>query len=167
MGMQGNGSGVAVVRDVEQPAPSWKRNAFAKLSIFVSLLVVVLTLWTTTTHAQTTGYVYDADGRVVAVTQNNGPATQYTYDALGHLAQTTSVAAGQLAIFAFVPTHGEAGTQVTIEGQGFSASPASDSVTFNGTPAMVSSASATQIVTTVVVSTGGVPGSAVVQLVAK
>lgn len=148
MGTQGNGSRVSAIRG---GVATWglRQNAFAKLSTVLSLLMIVIALWTSTVRAQTTNYVYDADGRVVAVTQNNGTTAQYTYDTLGHLAQTTTVTSGQLAIFAFTPTHGESGAQVTIEGQGFSASPASDSVSFNGTPATVVSASATQIVTMV------------------
>lgn len=148
MGTQGNGSRVSAIRG-DEAARGWPQRAFAKLSSFLGLVMVVAALWSSAVRAQTSNYVYDADGRVVAVTQNNGTTAQYTYDALGHLAQTTSVASGQLAIFVFIPTHGEAGTQVTIEGQGFSSSPASDSVAFNDTPATVISASATQIVTMV------------------
>jgi YD repeat-containing protein len=148
MGTQGKGSRVSAICG-DAAAWRWRQRTFAKLSTFLSVLIVVIALWTSAAHAQTTNYVYDASGRVVAVTQNNGPAAQYTYDTLGHLAQTTTVASGQLAIFAFIPTHGEAGTEVTIEGQGFNASPASDTVAFNGTPATVVSASTTQIVTIV------------------
>ena len=148
MGTEGNGSRLSAVHRGEMAQRS-KQRAFAKQSALLSLLMIVIALWTSAAHAQTTNYVYDANGRVVAVTQNNGITAQYTYDTLGHLAQTITVGSGQLAILAFIPTHGEAGTQVTIEGQGFGASPASDSVTFNGTPATVVSTSATQIVTMV------------------
>ena len=97
-------------------------------------------------HAQSTRHVYDANGRVVAVTQSNGSSAQYTYDALGNLIQTANVPAGQLAIFAFAPTHGVAGTQVVIQGQGFSDTPANNTVSFNGAVASVISASPTQLV---------------------
>jgi len=101
-------------------------------------------------HAQSTSYVYDANGRVVAVTASNGTSVQYSYNTLGHTSQISApLAPGQLAIFAFVPTHGEAGTQVTIQGQGFDSNVANDTVSFNGTVATVLSASATQLVTTV------------------
>lgn len=120
-----------------------------KLRRFCCLLSLLLMVWLNTSSAQTTNYAYDANGRVVATGQNSGPTAQYRYNTLGHLAQTKILASGQLAIFAFVPMHGEVGTQVTIEGQGFSTSPSSDTVEFNGTPATVISASATQIVTTV------------------
>jgi len=101
-------------------------------------------------HAQSTSYVYDANGRVVAVTASNGTSVQYSYNTLGHTSQISApLSPGQLAIFAFVPTHGEAGTQVTIQGQGFDSNAANDTVSFNGTVATVLSASATQLVTTV------------------
>jgi YD repeat-containing protein len=148
MGTQGDGGRVALFAH-EAKIRRLSQRVSATLLSFVGLLAVVFVLWVGVVHAQTTNYVYDANGRVVAISQNNGPAVQYSYDTLGHLAQTTTVAAGQLAIFAFVPTQGEAGTQVTIEGQGFSISPASNTVSFNGTPATVLSASAAQIVTTV------------------
>ncbi|WP_343205910.1 IPT/TIG domain-containing protein, partial [Rhodanobacter sp. MP1X3] len=108
--------------------------------------------------AHATSYVYDANGRVVAVTQNTGVSAQYTYDAVGNLVQVGQVAAGQLAIFAFTPTHGSAGTSVTVYGQGFSATAGANLVSFNGTAATVSSATATQLVTTVPVgaSTGAI-----------
>ena len=101
-------------------------------------------------HAQSTQYVYDANGRVVAVTAKNGSSVQYSYDTLGHASQISApLSAGQLAIFAFTPTHGEAPIQVTIQGQGFDANVANDTVSFNGVVATVISASATQLITMV------------------
>ena len=101
-------------------------------------------------HAQSTRYVYDANGRVVAVTQSNGTTNRYSYDALGYVGSISApLSAGQLAIFAFMPTQGEAGLPVTINGQGFSSTPANNRVSFNGVAANVLSASATQLVATV------------------
>ena len=106
-------------------------------------------LWFGLAQAQTS-YVHDANGRVVAVTQSNGTTVQYTYDALGHPGQVSApLPVGQLAIFAFTPTHGAAGTLVTLDGQGFSSSVANDNVSFTGTVAAVLSASATQLVVAV------------------
>ncbi|GLQ90972.1 IPT/TIG domain-containing protein [Dyella flagellata] len=100
--------------------------------------------------AQSTQYVYDANGRVVAVTAGNGTSVQYSYNTLGHTSQVSApLPPGQLAIFAFTPAHGVAGTQVTLQGQGFNSNAASDTVRFNGTLASVLSASTTQLVTTV------------------
>ncbi|CAJ4445667.1 IPT/TIG domain protein [Burkholderia pseudomallei] len=108
-------------------------------------------------HAQSAGYVYDASGRVVATMQSNGSSAQYTYDALGNLIQTTSVPTGQLAIFAFAPTHGVAGTQVVIQGQGFGSASANNTVSFNGVVANVIAASSTQLV--VAVPSGATTGA--------
>ena len=108
-------------------------------------------------HAQSTRYVYDANGRVVAVTANNATSVQYGYDTLGQAGRiSVPSSSGQPAIFAFVPTHGVTGTQVTLEGQGFSASAANDSVSFNGTTATVLSASTNQL--TVDVPNGATTG---------
>ncbi|VBI73290.1 IPT/TIG domain-containing protein [Burkholderia pseudomallei] len=120
-------------------------------------LVCLLQLAGGLAYAQSAGYVYDASGRVVATTQSNGNSAQYTYDALGNLIQTTSVPAGQLAIFAFAPTHGVAGTQVVIQGQGFSSTSANNTVSFNGVAANVIAASSTQLV--VAVPSGATTGT--------
>ncbi|MFC5742159.1 IPT/TIG domain-containing protein [Dyella tabacisoli] len=108
-------------------------------------LVCAGVLWAEVALAQSSSYVYDANGRVVAVTQSNGASAQYSYDTIGNLVQVSSVSSGQLVIFAFTPTHGVTGAQVLIKGQGFSASTSSNTVTFNGTPATVLSASSTQL----------------------
>ena len=120
------------------------------------LLGVLLLCWGMA-HAQSAQYTYDAHGRVVATTQANGTSAAYTYDALGNVVQVGAVPAGQLAIFALVPSHGEAGTQVTIAGQGFGSNAANDTVSFNGTVATVLSATATQL--TVSVPGGATTGS--------
>ena len=115
-------------------------------SIVKSAVCCTALLWLGISQAQTT-YVHDANRRVVAVTQSNGTTVQYSYDALGHVGPvSTPLSAGQLAIFAFMPTHGVAGAEVTLDGQGFSSAAANDSVSFNGTLATVLSASATQLV---------------------
>jgi len=113
--------------------------------------------------AQATSYVYDANGRVVAVTQSSGASEQYAYDALGNQVQIGGVIpAGQLALFAFSPTHGIAGTTVTIEGQSFSGTLVNNSVSFNGSPAIVLSATSTQLVTSVPVAASTGPISVTV-----
>lgn len=148
MESQGNGKRASragtvaqtLMRTYRQHGGTWRRCC-ARITLFVAFL------WIGLAHA--TSYVYDANGRVVAVTQSNGQVAQYNYDALGNLQQVTNLTAGQLAIFTFVPTHGAAGTQVTIEGQGFSTTLANDSVSFAGTAGIVLSATATAIVTQV------------------
>lgn len=107
--------------------------------VFLGLLSIALT-------ASAASYVYDANGRLVAVTDTNGDSSQYVYDALGNLLSIANVPAGQLAIFTFSPNRGPVGTTVTITGQGFTAAAA---VKFNGTVATVTSTSATQLIATV------------------
>jgi YD repeat-containing protein len=59
-------------------------------------------------------------------------------------------------ILSFTPTHGTPGTIVTITGQNFDPLPSGNAVAFAGTPAVISSAAATQLV--VAVPTGAANG---------
>jgi len=52
-------------------------------------------------------------------------------------------------ILNFSPTNGEVGTEVTITGTNFSPSPAENAVKFNGTAAVVTAATSTQLITTI------------------
>lgn len=62
--------------------------------------------------------------------------------------QSVTVVLGP-AITGFTPTSGPVGTAVTIAGQGFDAVAANNQVTFNGTAAIITSATTTSITTTV------------------
>jgi YD repeat-containing protein len=145
MGTRGGGFRFSVLglwlRDVPQ---RWGR-----LTAVITSLLLALFLWCGVAHAQSTQYTYDADGRVVGIAQTSKASTQYTYNTLGHLAQVNALPIGQVAIFAFTPTQGTTGAQVTIEGQGFSTTAASNSVAFNGVAATVLSATAAQLVVSV------------------
>ena len=128
----------------------WRCRSGRHLLLWAFWLLYSVVLGVGEAHAQSTSYVYDANGRVVAVTASNGTSVQYGYNTLGHINQVGApISVGQLAIFAFVPTHGVSGTQVTIQGQGFDSNAANDTVSFNGTVASVISATATALVTTV------------------
>ena len=136
-------------RDYSHRATRWLRWA-AMLLLFLSMA-----------HASTPSppdntYVYDGNGRLVAVTRADGTSAQYVYDAMGNLVQVTAVPASQLTIFGFNPVHGAVGASVTIYGQGFSGTAANDAVTFNGTAATVTSATANQLVA--MVPTGATTG---------
>ena len=121
-----------------------------QLLIWILMLLCALAFGAGAAQAQSISYVRDANGRVVAVTANNGNSAKYSYDTLGHTGQVSApVSAGRLAIFAFMPMHGEVGAQVTIQGQGFDSNPANDTVSFNGAEGTVLSATPTQLVTTV------------------
>ena len=68
----------------------------------------------------TATYVYDASGRLRAVTHASSATGRYVNDALGNLVRIDQLAAGQLAIFASLPDLGAPSTPVIITGQGFS-----------------------------------------------
>lgn len=129
------------------------RSSIAHL--FARWLVCLLLLgaqgaWAQSSPPPADNYVYDAAGRLVAVTRSDGTTTQYTYDDMGNLLQkSASLPAGQLALFSFSPHHGSAGTVVTLNGQGFSSTPSNNSVSFNGTPATLQSATPTQLIASV------------------
>jgi YD repeat-containing protein len=94
-------------------------------------------------------YLYDASGRLTQVVDPSGESAQYVYDAAGNIVQIVRIPAGNVSIVGFQPKSGPIGTSVTIQGTGFSATPASNTVQFNGTAATVTSASAHQLVASV------------------
>lgn len=94
-------------------------------------------------------YVYDNLGRAIAVIDPATDTAVYAYDAVGNLTGITRQTSSTLAIFQFTPSSGPVGASVTIYGTGFSATPASNTVKFNGTTAIVATASTTVLTTTV------------------
>jgi uncharacterized protein (TIGR03437 family) len=85
----------------------------------------------------------------VQVTDPSGDTAIYRYDAVGNILAIERPGANIVAISEFTPNSGTTGTAVTIYGTGFSTTPGQNTVTFNGVTASVTSATATQIVTTV------------------
>ena len=119
---------------------SWLRTA-----VFLTCLAATAVAgW-----AFATSYVYDANGRLVVVTNDAGESARYFYDELGNLTHVQRLGAHELAIFGFTPSRGAPGVEVTVQGHGFSPTPANNTVTFNGVPATVSTATANELVTTV------------------
>jgi YD repeat-containing protein len=112
-------------------------------------LLLVALLFAGAAQAASVQYVYDDLGRLVAVLDPSGQTTLYTYDAAGNLLSVSNNASSQLSIVAFAPNHGKAGDTVTIIGSAFIANPAQNTVSFNGTPATVSTATATTLVAVV------------------
>jgi hypothetical protein len=127
--------------------------------MLIRLCVVAALLWSATpAHADIT-YIYDELGRLRAVidpSQTDGTAI-YSYDAVGNILSITRQPAGQVSIIEFVPKSGAIGSTVKIQGAGFSATPGQNAVTFNGTAATVTTASAHEL--TVTVPVGATTGS--------
>jgi YD repeat-containing protein len=100
-------------------------------------------------QAQGVSYLYDDLGRLIAVVSPGVGTAVYAYDAVGNLLSITRYAATAVVIVDFTPKQGSVGTPVTIAGIGFSATPAQNTVRFNGTLATVSAATTTQLTVTV------------------
>lgn len=115
----------------------------------IGVLVAIFIMCASPASAQSVRYIYDELGRLVGVVDQNGNSATYNYDAVGNLLSITTQTASQVAVINFSPDSGTVGTQVTINGSGFSANAAQDSVSFNGTAAAITSATTTQIVATV------------------
>src|SRR6516164_1162123 len=117
------------------------------ISILVSLVLVGWLVGPPMfARAQGISYLYDATGRLIAVVVPGTGTAVYAYDAVGNLLSITRYAATALLIVDFSPGQGPVGSTVTISG-----------VRFNGTQAMVSAATTTQL--TVTVPAGATTGS--------
>jgi YD repeat-containing protein len=101
-------------------------------------------------------YAYDPLGRLVQAASFDGTAVQYSYDAVGNITAIRRLAPGTLRVVDFTPPSGTFGTPVTVFGSGFSASASENAVAFNGTSAMVTSATETAL--TVRVPVGATTG---------
>jgi YD repeat-containing protein len=93
-------------------------------------------------------YIYDENGRLISVVGAAETVT-YTYDPVGNILSVARQNSTLPSILEFTPNSGPVGTPVTIYGTGFSADASQNTVKFNGVAANVSSATATQIVTSV------------------
>jgi YD repeat-containing protein len=113
------------------------------------LLAIALASLSAASIAATVLYVYDELGRLVAEIDPAAETTTYTYDAAGNLLSVSRNSSAQFRIVAFTPTRGKAGDQVLIYGSGFIADPAQNTVSFNGTPATVTGATANTLAVTV------------------
>ncbi len=107
------------------------------------------------THTITTGsgggirYLYDQAGRLSILDDPTKGAAKYSWDGDGNLLSIGRVSQSTLSVLAFTPTRAPVGDPVDITGTGFDPNPANDAVSFDGTSATVTSASATDITATV------------------
>jgi len=124
---------------------TWQRS-------FALLVLVALVQGTNIEAARAQSgviYIYDDLGRLTGVIDPSGNAAGYSYDAVGNLLAINRYSAAQISVLNFSPANGPVGTTVTISGTGFSPSTSLDSVSFNGTSATISSATANAIIVTV------------------
>jgi len=94
-------------------------------------------------------YIHDELGRLRAVVDPASDTATYAYDAVGNILSVSRHPSSQVAIVEFTPNRGAVGEGVRIHGTGFSTTPSENTVTFNGTAATVTSATATELVTSV------------------
>jgi len=113
------------------------------------LMAMILVALSGPSRAADISYVYDNLGRVIAVIDPATDTAVYAYDAVGNLTGITRQTSASLTIFQFTPSSGPVGRSVTIYGTGFSTTPASNTVKFNGTTATVLTATSTELTTTV------------------
>src|SRR5687767_1564045 len=135
-------------------AESWWRSRGRRCVAACLVLLVLLLppLCLTPATAGTITYLYDALGRLVAVIDDPGATNEmaiYRYDAVGNLLAIERQSANAVSVVGFTPALGPIGTAVVVSGTGFSATPAQNTVTFNGTAATVTAASPTQLSVTV------------------
>src|SRR5207244_12376800 len=108
--------------------------------LFLLSLTVTLTLSVGQLRAQQPGaiqYFYDDLGRLIKVIDPSGNVAEYVYDAVGNILEIKRSTIAGLALLNFTPSRGPVGSQVTLQGQGFSATPSQNTVTFNGIVAAV------------------------------
>jgi YD repeat-containing protein len=117
-----------------------------RFQLKIAMIALALAIAVSSARAQTGGaanYFYDANGRLTAVLSPTGEAAIYSYDPAGNFTSITRRDANTISIIAFTPGSGAIGNEVTIYGTGFVATPASNTVKFNGVTATVTSATKT------------------------
>jgi YD repeat-containing protein len=125
----------------------WWPRGIARAA-FVGLLGVQL-LASVPADAADIVYLYDRLGRLIAVVDPASDTAVYSYDAVGNLLAITRQTSSTVSVIGFDPPSGPVGATVTVQGTGFSATPAQNTLTFNGVTATVSAASPNQLTVTV------------------
>ena len=126
-----------------------------------ALLLVAAVCGASLLQAGDAHYSYDELGRLSTVVDGTGATAIYSYDAVGNLTGierfTPPGGSGAIGIYTLIPNKGAVGASVKIQGYGFDPTPGNNTVTFNGTAATVSSATAYALVVTV--PTGATTGT--------
>ena len=90
-------------------------------------------------------YAYDELGRLIQVTDPAQNSAIYRYDAVGNITAIERPGSTAVSISEFTPNAAPIGTTVLIYGTGFSTTPSSNNVTFNGSSATVAAATSNQL----------------------
>jgi hypothetical protein len=113
------------------------------------LLALMLTL-PLCANADDISYQYDENGRVIhAANHTTAQAVAYAYDEVGNILSQIVSPLSTLTLSYFSPSSGPVGSEVALTGTGFSITPASNTVSINGTAATVLSATESRLVVTV------------------
>lgn len=118
------------------------------------MLIVPISVWlflSCPLYADQSQYLYDDQGRLASVTDSTGALAVYNYDAVGNLLSIdrfTPPGSG-IGIYLTAPTKGAVTTTVVIQGYGFSATPANNTVKFNGVTGTVTAATINRLTVTV------------------
>lgn len=124
--------------------PSLKRRAQVATAALLFALTGIIS-----SFAADISYVYDDAGRLRTVIDPASDTAIYAYDSVGNLTGITRQSSSTLGIIQFTPSSSPVDTTVTIYGTGFSTTPASNTIRFNGTAATVLTASTTVLTATV------------------
>ncbi len=100
------------------------------------LVFFLAALWAAAAHAQQVRFVYDLKGQIVAIVDVDGSVATYSWDEPGNLTGVARINVGSQAVQITLvsPNAGRPADPVEIFGKGFSATPAQNTVTFNGVP---------------------------------
>mgnify|MGYP001222470349 CR=1 FL=1 len=131
-------------------------KAVRGLMLNVALIVWLLLHYSL--YADQAQYLYDDKGRLTSVIDSTGGLALYNYDGVGNLVsidRLTPPGTG-IGIYLTAPTKGAVATSVVIQGYGFNATPANNTVKFNGVTATVTAATTNRL--TVTVPTGATTG---------
>ncbi len=113
-------------------------------------------------QSSTTGYTYDANGRLKTVTLPSGEQVIYEYDPAGNITSISHAMLGPVAITDVSPVEGTIGSAVSISGTGFAATAGGNTVEFTSATGRVTATVDPGTVTTthldVTVPTGAVTG---------
>lgn len=113
--------------------------------LFSSLIILVSATVFINAQSGTTQYVYDDNGRLIAVVSPGGETAVYEYDPAGNIISITRQNQPPLYFESVSSPEAAVGTQITIRGLGFIADVSQNTVTFNNTVATVVSASTAEL----------------------